>query len=380
MKEYSNTQPRSTFAQEPFPSSLPTASVTAGSSPRPQHTWLAALTLYFLAPIIAELLTGATPPLMWNNVGGIILTTGLYGSGAILARELVRRRGLGWGHLALLGVAYGILEEGMAYQSWFNPRWINPPDANRLFQVNWMLALVFTTIHVTLSIMSSVIIAEALFPRQAERPWLDQKGFVGLALWLGLVASVLFFTYGFVNFHGKGYDHPPVTYGIAPILFVLFLWLGLRQRKASVSARSGDPQRPSPNLGMVRLAAFVAASVVLVNLFLLRNIIPIAFIPFGLVAAVDMLSVLVVRRWSKRSGWGASHRLALVSGVMGVFIVCSPIFEFVLPRKPGQNSAGLTLVNLLALAGLIWLAWHVKRQGSMRVLVSSMAARKSPRN
>ena len=370
MKEHSNTQPWSTFAQEPSPSSLPASPIAAGPSPRPQHTWLAVLTLYFLSPIIAELLTGGTPPLMWNNVGGIILTTGLYGSGAILARELVRRRGLGWGHLALLGAAYGILEEGMAYQSWFNPRWIDPPDAARLFQVNWMLALVFTTIHVTLSIMSSVIIAEALFPRQAERPWLGKKGFIGLTLWLGLVASVLFFTYGFVNFHGKGYDHPPVTYGIAPILFVLFLWLGLRQRKASFSVDSEEPLRPAPNLWMVRLAAFIAASVVLVNLFLLRNLIPIAFIPFGIVAGVDILSVLVVRQWSKRFGWGANHRLALVSGVMGVFILCSPIFEFVLPRKPGQNAAGLTLVNLLALAGLIWLTWQMKRQGNIRASAS----------
>jgi hypothetical protein len=113
---------------------------------RLQRTWPAVLTLYFLAPFIAEMLTGSTPPLMWNNIGGAILTIGLYGSGALLARELVRRRGLGWGNLALLGVAYGVLEEGMAYQSWFNPTWANPPDRLRFFEVNWTLALAFTTI------------------------------------------------------------------------------------------------------------------------------------------------------------------------------------------------------------------------------------------
>ncbi len=341
-------------------SSLPTVP-SAGPSLRPQRTWPAVLTLYFLAPIIAELLTGATPPLMWNNVGGIILTTGLYGSGAILARELVRRRGLSWGHLALLGVAYGVLEEGMAFQSWFNPTWVDPPDRLHFLEVNWMLALVFTTIHVTLSIMSSVVIAEALFPQQAERPWLGRKALGGLALWLLLVTSWLFVSYGFLIYRGKGYDHPPVTYGIAVVLFVLFLWLGLHRRKAPAQADSSDPLRPAPRLWTVRLAAFVAAFVVLVNLFFLRNLIPIPLIPFGIVAGVDLLSVLVVRRWAKRSGWGVQHRLALVSGVIGVFLVASPFFEFVMPRQPGHSATGLTLVDLCALVGLIWLAWRVKR-------------------
>ena len=81
------------------------------------------------------MLAGSTPPLMWNNVGGVILTTGLYGSGALLARELIRRRGLGWSNLALLGAAYGVLEEGLALQSWFNPTWANPPDAARFLGV-----------------------------------------------------------------------------------------------------------------------------------------------------------------------------------------------------------------------------------------------------
>ena len=83
---------------------------------RPKRTWLAALSLYLLAPIIAEMLTGSTPPLGWNNVGGVILTTGLYGSGALLARELVRRRGLSWGSLALLGAAMVCWKRGWPFR------------------------------------------------------------------------------------------------------------------------------------------------------------------------------------------------------------------------------------------------------------------------
>jgi hypothetical protein len=60
----------------------------------------------------------------------------------------------------------------------------------------------------------------------------------------------------------------------------------------------------------------------------------VPLIPIGIVAGVDLVSVLVVCRWSKLPGWDMRHRLALVSGVMGFFIVFSPVFEFVIPTDP----------------------------------------------
>jgi hypothetical protein len=110
-----------------------------------------------------------------------------------------------------------------------------------------------------------------------------------------------------------------------------------------------------PGLWTLRLLAFAAASVVLFTLLFLRAIIPVAVIPFVIIAGVDLVGILLVRRWSQRSGWGASHRLALTTGVMGVFIVISPLFEFKF------HMTGMLLVNLLALGGLIWLAHRMAR-------------------
>jgi hypothetical protein len=64
--------------------------VIAESEARPQPTWPAVIALFLLAPLVAELLTGSTPPLAWNNAGGALLTISLCGSGALLAREIVR--------------------------------------------------------------------------------------------------------------------------------------------------------------------------------------------------------------------------------------------------------------------------------------------------
>jgi len=113
---------------------------------RPQRTWTALLTLFLLAPIIPEMITGSTPPLMFINPISLLFETGLYGSGAILIRELVRRRGLGWSSIVLLGAAYGILEEGLIITSWFNPYW---PDLGKLayygrvFDTSWIWAVGF---------------------------------------------------------------------------------------------------------------------------------------------------------------------------------------------------------------------------------------------
>jgi hypothetical protein len=330
-------------------------SVIAESKTKPRRTWPAVVALLLLAPLVAELLSGSTPPLAWNNVGGALLTISLYGSGALLAREIVRQRGLGWGNLALLGAAYGILEEGISYQSWFNPGWTPPPDAARYFDVNWTFATAFTSIHTALSVLTSVVLAEALFPGLAARPWLGRKGAAAFTLLLGLVVAVLIFSYGFTIYHGRGYDHPPVSYAIAPALFLLLLPLGTLARIPV--AQPAGTQR-APRLWFLRLAGLLGAFFVLFNLFILRTVLPAPLIPIALILATDLLGIYLVRRWARRPGWGMRHRLALASGVVGVFIVFSPVFEFLIPN---QNMTGLTLANLLALGGLIFLTYRVAR-------------------
>jgi len=77
--------------------------------------------LYFLAPIIGELLSGSAPPIEFFNPFGLLILPALYGSGAILARELALRREKRWPTILVLGLAYGILEEGLMVKSFFDP-------------------------------------------------------------------------------------------------------------------------------------------------------------------------------------------------------------------------------------------------------------------
>ncbi len=80
--------------------------------------------LLLLAPSIPELLTGSTPVsrLVTDPVGFAVsfaLDVGLYGTGALLIREVCVAYRRGWASILLLGGAYGIAEEGFAVHTFF---------------------------------------------------------------------------------------------------------------------------------------------------------------------------------------------------------------------------------------------------------------------
>jgi hypothetical protein len=80
-----------------------------------------AVALFLVAPLVAEFLLGnlsiTVPP-------ALLVLAPMYGGGALLARESVRRAGRGWPSLLLLGLAYGVAEEGLTTQSLFNPDYL----------------------------------------------------------------------------------------------------------------------------------------------------------------------------------------------------------------------------------------------------------------
>jgi hypothetical protein len=80
-----------------------------------------ALGLVFVAPLVAEFLLGNLPIKL---LPALIVLAPMYGGGALLIREVVRRTGRGWPSILLLGMAYGIFEEAFTTQSLFNPNYL----------------------------------------------------------------------------------------------------------------------------------------------------------------------------------------------------------------------------------------------------------------
>src|SRR5947209_3470482 len=77
--------------------------------------------LFFTAPLVAEFLLGNLPIKL---LAALIVLAPMYGGGAVLIREIVRRSGRGWPSILLLGMAYGIFEEAYVTQSLFNPNYL----------------------------------------------------------------------------------------------------------------------------------------------------------------------------------------------------------------------------------------------------------------
>lgn len=326
--------------------------------------------LLLLSPAVAELLSGSTPPVQFFYPPSLLLELGLYGAGALLVRELARRRGLGWPSILILGAAYGIVEEGLQIQSFFN---VHHPDLGNLavygraWGVNWVWAEHLTVYHAVWSITIPILLTELLFPARRALPWLGRRG-----LWISgsifaldiLVGSALF-TLG--DHIAYGYVPPLVPYLAAFALVSALGWLVLRQpvRAAPVVTPFAPvPTVPAPHLWLLRLFSFGAAFT--------WFFIFIAFTGKGsrIPAPVTMLAGVLlawgvwtlIRQWSAPNRlWDDRHRLALATGPLLLTALVSLI---VLPfsHAPGKNFAGQFLVGLIAILLLIVFARHVRRR------------------
>ncbi len=333
------------------------------ATPRRLRMWPAILALYFLSPICGEMISGSTPPLIFIQPFALVFLPLLYGSSAILIREIVARRALGWGNVLLLGAAFGVLQEALVVQTWFNYVASSSPSHTyggygAIAGTNWYWALALMIYHAVVSISVPLILIDLFFPLRAGRPWLGRKGAIALVAWLVIPCALLAFYVARTQFVKQGYHGPPVSGYVAAIaIMVALVVLGASLR---FPAPRPDLDRPSPLLWTVRLTylglslLFFVVAVVLTNAHApawVASLMEVAGLGFGVWRA----------RWgSARAGWGASHRLAVAVGVLAFYIfIWGPLFEFAI-RLLGRE--GLTLVNLLILAGLALFARQIKQR------------------
>lgn len=350
---------------------LPLAEAQPPATPTPAtpiparrpRVWPALLALYFLAPFVGEVISGSTPPLLFAQPFGFLFTPLLYGSSAILIREIVVRRSLGWGNVLLLGAAFGIFQEALVVQTWFNfVAKDSPSHSVGMYGVlrgtSWAWALDLTIYHAAISIAIPLILIGLFFPHRAQLPWLGRKSAIALTLWLLIPCGLLAYGVAFVTFAKEGYAGPPLAgYLVAVALTAAAIALGVVVRFPTPRP---DPARSAPGLWTVRLTGFA-----LMTLFFALDIfLPGVGVPAPaaiiLEAAVFAFGVWRVRSWSARVGWDGRHRLALVMGMLAYFVfLFGPLIEFV-GRLPLRS--GLTLMNLLIFGGFALFARRLARR------------------
>ena len=277
-----------------------------------------AIGLYFVAPLVAEYLLGDLPIKM---LGALVILAPVYGGGALLIREVVRRTGRGWPSIFVLAFAYAVFEEAFTTQTLFNPNYLHlnlhllqPAYIPALGIGAWWTIFVLT-LHTVWSISVSIALVEALVPDRATTPWLRGIGLTvtGILFVLAAAAST--------RFEIK-HDHfvaSKAQFAWSAVVCIVVILAAFRLPVRSAARTSG--WTPSPWLvGTAALVAgsiflFVpgAAAVIAGSVFL---VVPKAWgwLAVGIYLLMDLTVILAVSILSKREGWNGQHRLALAGG------------------------------------------------------------------
>jgi hypothetical protein len=273
------------------------------SETRAKKGLLPAIGLFFLAPLVAEFLLGNLP---LKLLPALVMLAPTYGGGALLIRESVRRARRGWPSIVLLGLAYGILGEGFATQSLFNPDYLGlnmhllrPAYIPALKMGAWWTIFVLS-LHMIWSISTSIALSEATVPDRAETPWLGRTG---------LTVTALLFAAGTAAMTIMSYKHDhfvssPGQFTGAAIACILLVIAAFRLPRRRAATQTG--WTPNPWLaGVIALAACSA----------IQNTPPRwGWWTVAIILVIELSLGAQILRWSQRQGWDQRHKLALASG------------------------------------------------------------------
>jgi hypothetical protein len=314
-----------------------------------------ALMLFFLSPVIGELLSGSSPPAEFFTVFGFTIMSILYGGGAVVARELKIRWKKGVGSLLLIGASYGVIEEGLMVASFQNPDWMDLRVLGvfgRWFGVNWVWAVELTIYHAIVSITLPVLLVELVYPEEKSRSWL--KGVWRKIVPTLFVADVIIGFFLFTQF--TGFFPPMPQYLLFLVLSGLFLFLAYKF--PGDWARNGNKAMRKPryyfflSLFGSMTSGFVFG--VLPEQLGFTNA-PILVIFLGLAIIIGILNSLVSYEWVQAT---PLHYHRLLFGSLFIFI----LFSFFQEMDPNRldNTTGMSLVGITFLIGFLILGRKLK--------------------
>jgi hypothetical protein len=195
-------------------------------------------------PGIPEYLSGSTPVASLVYAPGsfllfLAINLGLYGPGALLAREAFVRWRPGWAGVLLLGAAYALLEEGTALSTMFDPHASvvgGLGSYGRFAGVNWVWSVGVLGVHIVLSVGLPILLLSLALPETRGRPLLsDRQVPLALAVY-ALDIGVLVLATGY-------WRTAPWLIASAAVLAVILYAVTRRLPHGTL-----DPRRPAPRL------------------------------------------------------------------------------------------------------------------------------------
>jgi len=320
-----------------------------------------ALTLMILAPLLTEILPGAT---RFSSLFVLPIEICVWGGGAVLIRDAVRRWQLGWLNMLLLAIALAVAEECLIQQTSLAPLVIRLKGVTyaRALGVNYVYllwALIYEPVFV---VLLPVYLAELIFPNHREVPWLGRAGlFVVIPLFF-IGSCLAWFTWTHIArikvFHMPVYHPPPATIVIAVAVICLLFYLAFITLKKVSLLKTTPLKPPGPWIPGIAGACWAA---LLYGLVLLAFGIDPHFPPSIAVGSgflLVLVSLFLLPRWAADSGWLNTHRYALIFGVILGSMLAGQI-GFI-----GTTGADLyfkVIVDIFAFILLILLGFRIRK-------------------
>lgn len=327
-------------------------------------------TLILLAPGIAEVSSGAT---RLSFIFVLIPEMMVWGCGALLIRELVRRWHGGWTSMLLMGFGLSIAEEFIIQQTSVAPLpWVAQPAYGRIWGVNLIYFLFMLGFESVLVVVVPVQLTELMFPERREKPWLTGTGIVATSIVFLLGSFLAWFLWIKVArvkvLHVPEY-HPPfltLLAGLAMIALLALAAYAVRKVAGAGAGRSGAA--PSPWIvGIVTIVFGFPWYVLMGLVFAPRRGLPL-WIPVAGSIAWACLAFVVARWVSRGAAWGDMHRWAAAVSAALVGMVAGFLGSGSWPRMDFVFKVGL---NVVTVALLVWLAAKIARRTDVGLRGSS---------
>jgi len=322
-----------------------------------------ALTLVVLAPMLAEVLPGAT---RLSSIFVFPVEMGVWGGGAVLIRAAVRHWRLGWRNMLLLALALVVAEEFVIQQTSLAPMAIQlaqgaPPYA-RAFGVNWIYLLWATGYETVFVVFLPVALAELIFPARREAAWVNGAGAAALAACFAVASFLAWFSWTQIarprDFHVPAYVPPMETIGIGLGLILLLIAAAIGPLRRRIARPSAAWAAPPPAVAGLVAAVFTIAWYWLVLLaFGIRPDFPVAVAGAGGIA-IALFVLAAFPRWAAHPSWRDAHGYAATFGAMlGSMAVGFVGFIGAAPL----DLYGKAILDALAVALMVALGFKLRR-------------------
>ncbi|HEY2857657.1 MAG TPA: hypothetical protein VGJ21_04525 [Terracidiphilus sp.] len=319
-------------------------------------------TLLFLAPVIAEVLSGSTRT---SILFVLIPEVMVWGVGALICRELVRRWRAGGTSLLLLGLALSIAEEFIIQQTSIAPLPFPGAHADygRMWGINLVYLLFMLGFESVWVVVVPVQVTELLFPARREQPWLRRWGWITCAL--AFLAGSRIAWYGWVKQArprlGAAPYTPPATMilgGLAAIAILILLAYLMRNIGRPVAAGRTAPAWLAGPVALVALVMGVGWFNLIGQIFVPHPVTtPGKALALGVLWAV--VAFLLFTWWTTRRAWTDLHAFC---ACWGATLACQATPYLTVATWPRIDIIGKAIFDVAALVLFLLLGARVLRR------------------